>query len=129
MTSKILSFSISEIPPSYNQSISINYNLRQVSLSKEAREFKQRVKEFMPHWKPDKDSLFGITISMHYDWYYKNGKLRKLDLSNLDKLVIDAVSEKMGIDDSHIVQVYLFKIQNITNSHTDILVTILDEGL
>jgi Holliday junction resolvase RusA-like endonuclease len=41
---------------------------------------------------------------------YKNGKLRRLDIQNLEKLVIDTMFAKWGTDDSRLVEVVSRKV-------------------
>ena len=49
------------------------------------------------------------------DWYTKKGKVRKVDLSNLEKVVVDAICEKVGIDDSFVWKVEKRKEQGTEN--------------
>ena len=111
---KRLTFTVPGIPPSYNKSIKINYRLRQIHLTQEARRFKDKVKIHMPYWElPDRVLLFSVRISYNSDWYYKNKKVRKKDVQNLDKLLIDAMFKALGRDDSFLFKVTNEKIQSI----------------
>jgi hypothetical protein len=38
------------------------------------------------------------------NWRYKNGKLRRKDIENLEKLAIDTIFEKLGCDDCYIIE-------------------------
>ena len=111
-------FTIKGLPPSYNKHCKINYNLRQVYLTDEARLFKQRVKMSMPSIKVDKDVLFNVRITYCANWYYKNGRLRRIDIQNMDKLLIDAMFEKIGIDDSHLWILEQNKRQDVEDDKT-----------
>lgn len=105
-------FRIEGLPPSYNKSFNIIWGLKEVSLSPEAHAFKNRVKINMPYHNYGKD-LLQIDITYNYNWYCKNRNLKKFDTQNCDKLVIDAISESLGIDDSR------FKIRNVLDVHND----------
>lgn len=109
-----MKFKVEGLPPSYNKHFKINYNFRQMYLTREAREFKVRVKMSMPPWTSSlqPSTLFKLTVWYHHKWYYKNGKVRKLDIQNLDKLLIDAIAKKIGVDDCQIFEVHLFKVSS-----------------
>ena len=105
-------FRVEGIPPSYNRLFKINYNFRGVYLSSEARSFKTRVKLSMPPASFTTANTYKITIEYHANFKYKNGKNRRLDLQNMDKLLIDAVFEKLGVDDSYLWESQQRKVQD-----------------
>jgi Holliday junction resolvase RusA-like endonuclease len=110
---KQLRFTIDGIPPSYNKSCKINYGTRQLYLSKEARNFKDKVKISMPFWElPDKELVFYIHNKYHANWFYKNGKPKKKDVQNMNRLLIDAIFQTLGRDDSVLWRVTDEKIHN-----------------
>jgi Holliday junction resolvase RusA-like endonuclease len=108
----MLSFTITGIPPSYNRSLNINYNFKEVYLSKEAHSFKTRIKATMPPYELSDNSIIRLEIEYHSDFKYKNGKNKKIDLQNMDKLLIDAIFEKLGVDDSAVWELQQRKVQD-----------------
>ncbi len=108
---KPLEFKIPSIPPSYNKMFKINFNQKYTYLSQEARDFKNMTKRFMYPWYPPDDCKFSIYIEIHQDWYYHNKKLKKQDIQNLDKLIIDAIFEQIKVDDSALFETTIKKIQ------------------
>ena len=90
-------------PPSMNSVYQILYHLRRVEMKPEVRQFKTQVKLYLPP-PPNipADLLLAISLTYHDVWMTKEGKVRKLDLSNLEKVLLDAVCEHVGVDDSHI---------------------------
>ena len=54
----------------------------------------------MPRFVVAPDSLVRVDLSFHYPFCYKNGRFKKVDTANLLKLTYDAISEKIGVDDS-----------------------------
>lgn len=55
----------------------------------------------------------GVIINVHEDWYCKNGKLKKEDVVNREKLIIDSIfSAFPGMDDSQIFTITLNKVQD-----------------
>lgn len=99
-----LTYTVPGLPPSYNQSFKIAFKLGSVYLSVDAKKYKQQVIIHTPHWDVayNKDLKLRIDLEFRANWYYKNGKMKKKDIQNMDKLVIDAVFTKLGIDDSHV---------------------------
>lgn len=114
---KSITVKIEGLPPSYNEHFKINYSFKEVYLSQEARDYKKRVKVSMPVMEVTEEDKLRITIMYNHNWHYQNGKIRKKDVQNLDKLLIDAICEKLGCDDSQAFEIHLYKIQS-NNSFT-----------
>ena len=74
----------------------------------------------VPPFLVNPDDRFEVEIIVHTDWYYKNGKLRRLDIHNMDKLLVDAVFYRLGIDDSHVWKLTSSKYQDCNNSFTQV---------
>lgn len=64
--------------------------------------WKHRAKGQVPHITTEPDDLIFIGATFHYPMYTKAGKLRKFDSPNLLKLLIDAITESMGVDDCRV---------------------------
>ena len=123
------------IPPSYNKCLQIIYSLKYIELSREAKHFKYQVKQFMPIWVREPSELpldrcyFKVSIGICQDWFCKKGTLKKQDISNLDKLIIDAVFEKLGVDDSRVIHMGIYKIQSTTEVNTSVEVIALEQWI
>lgn len=121
-----MTFKIQGIPPSYNKHFNINYQFKEVYLTQEARDFKRTVKACTPVMlNLSSDTKLRLAIEYNHDWYFKNGKILKCDIQNLDKLLIDALADKLGIDDSQFFEIHLFKVQNVKESYTLVNVELL----
>lgn len=81
-------------------------------LKPEARNFKEKAKLFMPKWTPEPSTSLSLSFSIRARWMNQNGTFRKLDIQNLEKILIDAISEKFGFDDSRIWQKFCKKIES-----------------
>lgn len=103
---------IPAIPPSYNKHLKIVFNLRYIELTREAKDFKNTVKRYMTPWEVSTNSMFDIDISIHNSWFFKNNKLQKKDVQNLDKLLCDAIFEKLGIGDEQIRDLHTHKVRD-----------------
>lgn len=99
------------LPVSYNKHIQIIWHMKEVCLTPEAHLFKNRVKMSMPPSNFKATDKLGIEIEYHSNFQYANGKNKKIDIQNLDKLLIDAIFEQLGIDDSAIWKMTGIKVQ------------------
>lgn len=90
-------------------------------LRTEGRVFKEKSKLFMPPRSLDESSLFSLKFKFLSNWYHKNGSVRKLDIQNLEKILIDAISEKYIFDDK---RVWHKEAEKTQSSEDKIMVTI-----
>lgn len=108
-----LSFIIPGLPPSYNRHFQISYNLRQVYLTKEAQQYKRKTAMYIPPCPQINNTIaLKVCIEYHSDWFYKNGKIKKKDIQNLDKLLLDVISARLGFNDSQFFIIHAEKIQD-----------------
>lgn len=120
-------FKIPLLPPSINTIYKINYVTRSTYKSKEAREFENYCKLFTPAIRDITETQKVKTyIELHGSWYFKNGAFRKKDIQNLDKVLIDSIFEKLGIDDSQIWDHHLIKVED-KEEFTLITLEVVDE--
>ena len=117
---EVKTFSVPGVPPSYNMSFKINFRLRQIYLTQEARKFKDRVAIHLPYFTVPDTAQVIINIKYHDNWYCKNGNLKKKDIQNMDKLIIDAIFKRLGIDDSQVWCNINCKIQSDKSPRTEI---------
>lgn len=83
----------------------INHNQRRVQLSDEALLWRTRV---TPCILPCRLEFQEFKLTLIYQsprWLVKDGSLRKMDLTNLDKLCIDTLCAKWNFDDSRLTEV------------------------
>jgi Holliday junction resolvase RusA-like endonuclease len=97
-----MKFLIPSLPGSMNSLYNVIFSMKRIEMKPEARLWKTQAKGYIPPWKPTKENPFmGIDCKFMFNVYFKNGKVRKIDTQNMMKLVIDAVSEKIGVDDAY----------------------------
>lgn len=121
----LFKFSIGGIPPSYNRMFQIIYSLKEVRLSPEAHAYKNKIKLSMPPFTVEERPLW-VEIEYCYNWYYKNGNLKKIDTANCDKLLIDAVAEQLGIDDKFFKKRTVLDIHNPKEQYTNVTIGYLE---
>ena len=60
-----------------------------------------------------KNCLLKVNIKIYEDWYCKNGAVKKKDIANREKFLIDAVFEALCLDDKFIFQEEIVKVQSL----------------
>lgn len=107
-------FKVPLLPESVNSLYKINYKFRTVYMSDEGRSFKYNAKLFMPPMQFSDNSRFSLSVEYHGDWYCKNGSVKRSDMQNLDKLVIDTIFEHIGIDDKFLWELHTKKVLDVS---------------
>jgi len=110
---------IIEIPfktPSVNH-LYFNWQNRRI-LTKEARNLKKEIKEIVDKSFFKKESLEGeeleVEVEIYENWYTKKNKVKRKDVSNREKFLIDAVFDVLGLEDKFIFKHTMKKIQSQT---------------
>lgn len=109
------SWRIPMVPPSMNKLYAINYRTKSVYMTPEARDFKSKAKMFMTSMNVSSSDRFTLQLDVHTNWMCKNGNIKKVDVHNMIKVVTDAVSERLGFDDSQIFSFTANKVQSNEN--------------
>lgn len=100
-----LAFSLPSFPPSINRLYVIDHNRRRVFLSDEALLWRTHM---APCILPCRLGFENYKLTLLYqspNWLTKGGTLRRVDATNLDKLIIDTLCAKWGWDDSRLTEV------------------------
>ena len=119
----MLKFSLPSFPPSINRLYVINHVQRRVFLSDEALLWRtQQTPNIMP-CRLGFD-CYKIPYCISRRELTKDGRLRKMDLQNLDKLVIDTLFMKWQLDDSLLTEV----VRRKEYHEYDRIVVILEQG-
>lgn len=62
---------------------------------------------------PTEDKLM-VSLRFHSArWHNKDKSIKKRDLGNLEKLILDAIFKTLGVDDSHIFLLSLEKVVDV----------------
>lgn len=96
-------FTLPSMPVSVNSLYNVIFSEHRVVLKPEARRWKTSAKEAMPPWPHTPGAPVRIDAHFEYKRFYGNGKPRVKDVSNLLKLLIDAVAERYGFNDCLVI--------------------------
>lgn len=67
--------------------------------------WKSELKVYVPRCEWAKGKFLKVELDFQSpNWWYRNGKLRRRDIDNLEKLAIDTIFEKIGCDDCYIIE-------------------------
>lgn len=98
-----VSFTLPALPPSVNSLYDIIWSQRRVELKPECRCWKTDAKGRMPPWEHTPGASIRVDAHFEFPRFHKNGRYKIKDVSNLLKLLLDAVAERYGFDDSFVV--------------------------
>lgn len=104
-----LQFVLPSFPISFNKLYDVDHNRRHFRLSDQAALWKTRTIPFVKpcRWPP---CLLKITLEYQSpNWFTKAGMPRRVDVQNLEKLVIDTMFAKWGFEDSWLWDVIRLK--------------------
>ena len=106
--SKTVTFVIPFLPPSSNAIYQVLYNFRRIQLKPSVAMWKSKAKEYIPKIDIRDKCRISVALTFCGGWYYKNGNMKREDLPNLIKIVIDAIAEKQGWDDKIVWELAVF---------------------
>jgi Holliday junction resolvase RusA-like endonuclease len=88
-------------------------------LTKEARVLQLKIAEIVNEqkreqyiWTGEVTPKLKVQIDIYENWNCKDGSVKKKDLANREKFLVDAVMESLGIEDKFIFQETMRKIQS-----------------
>ncbi len=128
-TSLLMACFIPLAPLSMNAIYQVIFSQRRTQLKPQARFWKTQVKGYIPSLSAmDSQSKLCLHLSYYHNWFYKNGALRRFDLSNLTKLTVDAICEKVGCDDAQVWELVERKVQSLGKVGIQVELAILQES-
>lgn len=73
-----------------------------MELRPEIRKFKNDAKSYIPRIVLQSDTIVNVDLIFHYPQRHANGKLRRRDVHNGVKVILDLIAEKCGFDDCRV---------------------------
>lgn len=104
-------FEIPSLPPTMNKIYLFLAGQGRVVMRPEVMRWKTEAKLFIPRIIVPSKKL-SILMWFHSNWFYKNGNMKRADCPNLEKVLIDAVAERLGFDDSLFWHKESYKVQD-----------------
>lgn len=101
-------------------------------MKKEAKELREEIKEIVNKTKIEvtefsdfKDKPLKVVVTIYEDWYCLNGTVKRKDIANREKFLIDSVFDALGIDDKFIFENTIIKHQDEEHEFATINITSL----
>lgn len=88
--------------PSVNALHQIIYSQRKVELKPEVRKFRDDAKGYIPRIVLRSDSLIHVEATFYFKQRSRNRQLRRRDVHNAIKVILDVIAEKCGFDDCRV---------------------------
>ena len=82
----------------------------------EAKKLREEIKKIV--WNTPIDPIreppvkLKIKVEIHEDWFTKDGKVKRKDVANREKFLVDSVFEALGVDDKYIFEHNIIKHQD-----------------
>lgn len=77
---------------------------------------------YVPAFSIAKDSVLRIDRCYYLPWFAGNGKWRRIDVVNMDALLFNLISRKVGIDDLY-VKCGMLSSRNSTENKVDVVMS------
>ena len=83
-------------------------------LKTEAKKLREEIIEICDSIPKDKlfEEELKVTIRVYENWYCKNGEIKKMDILNREKFLIDSIFKGLGLDDKLIFECTMIKEQS-----------------
>lgn len=107
-----IKFIIPMLPPSVNSLYNVIFSMKQIQLKPEVRLWKTQASFYVPNWRSETAGYFYFNADIYMRTLHKNGKVKRHDLQNLEKCLIDTVCEKLGFGDEFIFAKRTRKIES-----------------
>lgn len=102
--------------PSVNNLYGKTFRHNSVYLKQEGKELKKEIAAIInfsiESWDIPFTNKLSVTTEVHENWLTKKGTVKKKDLANREKFLIDAIFESLGLEDSYIFEHTMRKIQS-----------------
>ena len=95
-------------------------------LKPEAKRMREQIEEVVKSQPRDlfeNEIALKIVVEIYEDWMTKTGTVKRKDISNREKFLIDSVFEALEIDDKYIFEHIMKKVQSRTEEKAVITIT------
>lgn len=108
-------FEIPGEPPSVNSLYQVDRRTMEWTLKREAVNWRVLSLPYIPKATVNyAGRKLRFYMEVHRNWYFKNGSMLKLDLSNMEKFVHDTVARQLKFDDLAIWEKTSRKVQDVS---------------
>ena len=97
-------------------------------ITKEARKLKADIKDIISKipFPQYPEVPLKVSVDIYENWFCKNGDIKKKDIANREKFLIDSIFEAIGMDDKLIFENSFRKINSETEEKAIITIEVLN---
>lgn len=81
-------------------------------MTKEAKMLRAEIDVIVPPAPELQDKKVRVSVFIHENWHTQKGDVKKKDVANREKFLIDSVFNSMALDDKFIFEHHIYKIQD-----------------
>lgn len=81
-------------------------------LKPEAKKLKKEIKDLIKPMPQLNGQKLSVEVEIHENWFCKNGSVKRKDIANREKFIIDSVFDALEVDDKFIFEHTMRKIQS-----------------
>jgi len=125
-----ISFTLPSLPGSLNDLYELNRHdsgLPRKRLRSEWALWVTKLMPLVPAFTIQPNSVLRIDRCYYLPWFYGNGRWRKVDVVNMDALLFNLVTRKIGVDDLYVKQGYLDS-RNSHDNKVEVVITEITEA-
>ena len=83
-------------------------------LKKEAKELREEIIKLIPDHEFKSTDKLSVQVDIYEDWYTQQGEIKRKDIANREKFLIDSIFDGLKLDDKQIFEHKIKKIQSNT---------------
>lgn len=83
-------------------------------MTNEAKKLREKIKKIVKEQDSSelKNKKLFVGVEIYENWNTQKGEVKRLDVSNREKFLVDSIFEALGIDDKFIFEQYFRKVQS-----------------
>ena len=98
-------------------------------LKTEAKKLREEIDKIVKSYpysdKQDlKDKPLKVVVYLYEDWYCLNGSVKRVDVDNRAKFLLDSVFNALGIDDRYIFELTMIKTTSLNDNENHAIIEI-----
>ena len=124
-----VAFELPSLPGSLNVLYELNRpdsGLPRKRLKPEWALWVSKMMPYIPAFRVAENSVLRVDRCYHLPWFYGNGRWRKVDVVNMDALLFNVITRKVGIDDLFVKQGFLDSRDSQANKVTVVLTEVTE---
>lgn len=95
-------------------------------MKSEAKELRKEIENIVRPMPEFNGHKLSVEVEVHENWLCKNGSIKKKDILNREKFMIDSIFGALQVDDKYIFDHRMIKVQDLEKEFCVIKIEVLD---